>query len=182
MFEAQFAAPIAAGGWSHASAVAVHSAYECAVVLRDLISPHLLRRLKRDVNAQLPTKTEQVLFCRLAPRQRDLYARYLRGREVADVLAGRAAGFRAITVLRKICNSPALLEDGELDDAGEGGGGFGFGGGGGGGGGGAPALSEAELACVERLCAMGFERARVVEAFVACDRNEQLAANYLLEH
>jgi SNF2 family DNA or RNA helicase len=110
MFEAQFAVPIAAGGWSHASAVAVHTAYECAVILRDLISPHLLRRLKKDVNTQLPTKTEQVLFCRLAPAQRDLYLRYLRSREVSDVLAGSTMAFRAITILRKICNHPTLLD------------------------------------------------------------------------
>lgn len=36
------------------------TAYKCAVVLRDLISPYLLRRRKADVNAQLPQKTEQV--------------------------------------------------------------------------------------------------------------------------
>lgn len=32
----------------------------CALVLRDAIAPHLLRRRKADVRAQLPKKTEQV--------------------------------------------------------------------------------------------------------------------------
>ncbi len=40
----------------------VSTAYKCAVVLRDLIAPYLLRRRKSDVNAQLPKKTEQVLL------------------------------------------------------------------------------------------------------------------------
>ena len=39
----------------------VQAAYRCAVVLRDLISPYLLRRLKKDVLGDaLPAKTEQV--------------------------------------------------------------------------------------------------------------------------
>lgn len=39
----------------------VQAAYKCAVVLRDLISPYLLRRLKKDVLGDtLPSKTEQV--------------------------------------------------------------------------------------------------------------------------
>ena len=38
----------------------VSTAYKCAVVLRDLIAPYLLRRRKEDVAQQLPAKTEQV--------------------------------------------------------------------------------------------------------------------------
>jgi hypothetical protein len=38
----------------------VSTAYRCALVLRDLVAPHLLRRRKADVDIQLPAKTEQV--------------------------------------------------------------------------------------------------------------------------
>lgn len=43
--------------------VQVTTAYKCAVVLRDIIAPYLLRRRKADVNTQLPKKTEQVRGC-----------------------------------------------------------------------------------------------------------------------
>lgn len=38
-------------------------AYRCALVLRDLIHPYLLRRQKKDLEEiiRLPSKTEQVL-------------------------------------------------------------------------------------------------------------------------
>jgi DNA excision repair protein ERCC-6 len=110
VFQAQFAIPIAAGGYAGASPLAAAAAYRCAVVLRDLVAPYLLRRRKADVAASLPRKTERVLFCALTPEQRALYRAYLASREAADILAGDRGALAGIDVLRKICNHPDLLE------------------------------------------------------------------------
>lgn len=62
-------------------------------------------------------------------------------------------------------------------------------GGGGGGGGGMPGggpgvirLTEEENAAVARLCEMGFERNQAAQAYLACDKNEELAANFLFDN
>jgi UV excision repair protein RAD23 len=62
---------------------------------------------------------------------------------------------------------------------------MGMGGSGGGGGGAAGAqvlrLSEEEMAAVNRLTEMGFDRAAAAQAYLACDKNEALAANLLMD-
>ena len=62
-FQEQFGLPIAAGTYANASRFKVQAAYQCSLVLRSLIRPHLLRRTKADVQLRLPDKSEQVLLC-----------------------------------------------------------------------------------------------------------------------
>jgi UV excision repair protein RAD23 len=60
-------------------------------------------------------------------------------------------------------------------------GGGGMGGGSGGGGPQVLRLTEEEMAAVNRLVDMGFDRTEAAEAYLACDKNEALAANLLMD-
>jgi DNA excision repair protein ERCC-6 len=111
-FEQEFADPIKRGGYSNASPMQVQLAYRCALVLRDLINPYLLRRLKKDVKEvnRMPGKKEQVLFCRLSDRQRSMYEAFLQSDLVKRIVRrGSTQLLGAITMLRKICNHPDLV-------------------------------------------------------------------------
>ncbi|XP_072951427.1 DNA excision repair protein CSB [Typha angustifolia] len=110
VFEKEFAVPITVGGYANATPLQVSTAYRCAVILRDLIMPYLLRRMKADVNAQLPKKTEHVLFCSLISEQRSVYRAFLASSEVEQIFDGNRNSLYGIDVLRKICNHPDLLE------------------------------------------------------------------------
>lgn len=110
VFEQQFAIPINMGGYANASNVQVQTGYKCAVILRDLISPYLLRRLKVDVAQDLPKKNEMVLFVKLTQYQQDLYERFLGSEDVNAILGGRRNVLMGVDMLRKICNHPDLVD------------------------------------------------------------------------
>ncbi|KAI8612950.1 SNF2 family N-terminal domain-containing protein [Chytriomyces sp. MP71] len=109
VFLTQFEVPIRLGAYANASNLQVQTAQRCASVLRDLISPYLLRRLKCDVAADLPQKTESVLFCKLTREQRKLYEAYIQSEAVLGAIDGKRNALGAIDGVRKICNHPDLL-------------------------------------------------------------------------
>ncbi|KAJ3312927.1 hypothetical protein HDV04_002584 [Boothiomyces sp. JEL0838] len=111
VFQSEFAVPINIGGYANATNVQVQTAYKCACILRDFISPYMLRRMKVDVAQQLPKKSEQILFCKLTPIQKQKYLKYINSEEVARILDGKQHVLSGIDILRKICNHPDLIEN-----------------------------------------------------------------------
>ncbi|KAI8583675.1 hypothetical protein K450DRAFT_268262 [Umbelopsis ramanniana AG] len=109
VFQTQFSVPINIGGYANATNVQVQTAYKCACVLRDLINPYLLRRMKADVASDLPKKSEQVLFCKLTVSQRRAYEEFIKSKEMDSIMAGRRQVLFGIDIVRKICNHPDIL-------------------------------------------------------------------------
>ncbi|EDN90696.1 hypothetical protein SS1G_00096 [Sclerotinia sclerotiorum 1980 UF-70] len=109
-FRQSFEVPIKIGGYANATNLQVLTATKCAETLKDAISPYLLQRLKVDVAADLPKKSEQVLFCKLTRPQRDAYEMFLASDEMKSILNRTRQSLYGIDILRKICNHPDLLD------------------------------------------------------------------------
>jgi len=80
--------------------------------LHGVLRPFMLRRLKSEVEKQMPSKHEHVVVCPLARRQEVLYEEFMRRRETRRVVKkGDYFGMMNILMqLRKVCNHPDLFE------------------------------------------------------------------------
>lgn len=81
--------------------------------LHKVLRPYLLRRLKADVEKQMPAKYEHVEFCRLSKRQRELYDGFLSRSDTKETLSSGnyLSIINCLMQLRKVCNHPDLFID-----------------------------------------------------------------------
>jgi len=80
--------------------------------LHKVLRPFLLRRLKNEVEKQLPSKYEHVVYCSLSKRQRYLYDDFMSRAKTRETLAGGnfMSVINVLMQLRKVCNHPNLFE------------------------------------------------------------------------
>jgi helicase SWR1 len=80
--------------------------------LHEVLRPFLLRRLKADVEKQMPGKYEHVVYCRLSKRQRQLYDEFMGRTETKRTLTSGnyMSIINCLMSLRKVCNHPDLFE------------------------------------------------------------------------
>ncbi|KAF2768822.1 hypothetical protein EJ03DRAFT_327957 [Teratosphaeria nubilosa] len=76
------------------------------------LRPFLLRRLKTEVEKDLPKKTESVVVCKLSKRQRQLYQEYMGLASTRESLTkGNAVSAgKVLLSLRRVCNHPDLFD------------------------------------------------------------------------
>lgn len=78
-----------------------------------------LRRTAATLDKYLPPKTDTVLFCKPTSQQVVLYKALLESSMIRSCLGSLDPSdhLRAITLLKKLCNSPALIKDAEFDNS-----------------------------------------------------------------
>ncbi|KAI8882045.1 hypothetical protein K501DRAFT_187668 [Backusella circina FSU 941] len=81
--------------------------------LHTVLRPYLLRRLKVDVEKQMPEKHEHIVYCRLSKRQRYLYDDFMsRAKTKETLVSGSFLNIiNCLMQLRKVCNHPDLFEE-----------------------------------------------------------------------
>lgn len=79
-------------------------------------SQFMLRRTAEVIASFLPPKTEMIVFCRPTPAQAAIYKSVLDSPFYGTILSSPEASFQLITMLKKLCNSPELLQRKKDDD------------------------------------------------------------------
>ena len=94
-----------------------------ATELQKMINPFILRRTKEMVAKELPSKTENIIYCEMDKAQREVYDAYrneyrnklLGNIEKEGINKSKMMVLEALTRLRQICDSPLLLDNDEIN-------------------------------------------------------------------
>ena len=92
---------------------------EVTAELNRMIHPFILRRTKEMVAKELPSKTEDVIYCQMEEEQRKVYEAFrneYRNKimgliETEGLEKSKLHVLQALTKLRQICNAPALINE-----------------------------------------------------------------------
>ncbi|KAJ9221316.1 hypothetical protein DTO271D3_8727 [Paecilomyces variotii] len=84
--------------------------------LRSLTAQFMLRRTADILAKYLPPKTEYVLFCNPTSTQANIYRSVLASPIFQSALGNSESALQLITILKKLCNSPSLLNPKSADE------------------------------------------------------------------
>ncbi|KLJ06386.1 DNA repair and recombination protein RAD54B [Blastomyces silverae] len=84
--------------------------------LANLTSLFILRRTAEILSKYLPPKTEYVLFCNPTSSQKNIYRHVLTSPVFQCALGNSESALQLITILKKLCNSPSLLNPRNSDE------------------------------------------------------------------
>ncbi|KAI4188499.1 MAG: hypothetical protein L6R41_002099 [Letrouitia leprolyta] len=109
-FTRDFEVPINRGRQPGASSAEIEKGEDRNKELVRLTSPFILRRTANVLASYLPAKTEHILFCKPTQTQKILYRRLTSSRTFQAAALGQSdCPLQLITLLKKVCNSPSLL-------------------------------------------------------------------------
>ncbi|KAI2603034.1 recombinational repair protein [Hypoxylon fragiforme] len=109
-FRKRFELPILRGRDADASEHERSKGDECLGELLGVVNKFIIRRTNDILSKYLPVKYEHVVFCNLAPFQLDLYNYFIKSPDIQALLRGKGSQpLKAITLLKKLCNHPDLL-------------------------------------------------------------------------
>ena len=115
-FLKDFENPILKSRQPTASEKDVEKGTEASDELVRTTSPFILRRTADILSAFLPTKTEYVLFCKPTPQQATVYRNVVNSPMFRSAMGSMDTALQLITILKKLCNSPALMRPATSSD------------------------------------------------------------------
>lgn len=84
--------------------------------VKKILEPFFLRRLKKDVLHDMPSKNEKIALCELNDIQMQLYKSYITEYKIQNGLKNGGAGMALLTKLRKVTNHPLLVRHKYTDE------------------------------------------------------------------